>query len=79
MLLGLLNCCEGKGVSPAKCSALRHSLLLRLLLRKNFSAKVTAAELVSYWRGVFEANKIPEAQESSEYIVSYVLGAKTVK
>uniref|UniRef100_A0A674K398 peptide chain release factor N(5)-glutamine methyltransferase n=1 Tax=Terrapene triunguis TaxID=2587831 RepID=A0A674K398_9SAUR len=38
---------------------------------------VSAIELVSYWRGVFEANGIPEAQESSEYIVSYVLGAKT--
>uniref|UniRef100_A0A8C8RKJ5 peptide chain release factor N(5)-glutamine methyltransferase n=1 Tax=Pelusios castaneus TaxID=367368 RepID=A0A8C8RKJ5_9SAUR len=73
-LLGLLNCCEGKGVSSAKWSVLNPHLLL---LRQNFSAKVTAAELVRYWRGVFEANKIPEAQESSEYIVSYVLGAKT--
>uniref|UniRef100_A0A8D0L1N5 HemK methyltransferase 1, mitochondrial release factors N(5)-glutamine n=1 Tax=Sphenodon punctatus TaxID=8508 RepID=A0A8D0L1N5_SPHPU len=49
---------------------------------QNFSDKaeqVTTTELVSYWRDVFEANGIPEAQESSEYIVSHVLGAKTVK
>nr|XP_020644445.1 hemK methyltransferase family member 1 [Pogona vitticeps]XP_020644455.1 hemK methyltransferase family member 1 [Pogona vitticeps]XP_020644462.1 hemK methyltransferase family member 1 [Pogona vitticeps] len=38
---------------------------------------VTAADLVNYWQDVFEANKIPEPQESSEYIVSHVLGAKT--
>uniref|UniRef100_A0A8C3F9P5 HemK methyltransferase family member 1 n=1 Tax=Chrysemys picta bellii TaxID=8478 RepID=A0A8C3F9P5_CHRPI len=74
MLLGLQNLCEGEGGSPAKCCVLNPHRLLR---RENFSAKVTAIELVSYWRGVFEANGIPEAQESSEYIVSYVLGAKT--
>lgn len=52
------------------------------LLRKYSSSKtelVTAADLVSYWKDVFEANEIPEAQASSEYIVSHVLGAKTVK
>ncbi|XP_054834618.1 MTRF1L release factor glutamine methyltransferase [Eublepharis macularius] len=38
---------------------------------------VTAADLVSYWQDVFEGNEIPEAQASSEYIVSHVLGAKT--
>ncbi|KGL84136.1 HemK methyltransferase family member 1, partial [Tinamus guttatus] len=38
---------------------------------------VTAAEVVKYWQKVFEANGIPEARESSEYIVSFVLGAKT--
>uniref|UniRef100_A0A674K5C2 peptide chain release factor N(5)-glutamine methyltransferase n=1 Tax=Terrapene triunguis TaxID=2587831 RepID=A0A674K5C2_9SAUR len=74
MLLSLQNLCEGEGGSPAKCCVLNPHRLLR---RENFSAKVTAIELVSYWRGVFEANGIPEAQESSEYIVSYVLGAKT--
>ncbi|XP_037760092.1 MTRF1L release factor glutamine methyltransferase isoform X3 [Chelonia mydas] len=74
MLLGLLNLCEGEGGSPAKCCVLNPHRLLR---RQNFSAKMTATEMVSYWRGVFEANGIPEAQESSEYIVSYVLGAKT--
>lgn len=36
-------------------------------------------ELVSHWTGVFEKRGIPEAQESSEYIVAHVLGAKTVK
>ncbi|XP_071611733.1 MTRF1L release factor glutamine methyltransferase isoform X2 [Heliangelus exortis] len=38
---------------------------------------VTATDMVSYWQKVFEANGIPEARESSEYIVSFVLGAKT--
>ncbi|KAM9374806.1 MTRF1L release factor glutamine methyltransferase [Phaethornis superciliosus] len=38
---------------------------------------VTATGVVSYWQKVFEANGIPEARESSEYIVSFVLGAKT--
>ncbi|NXI67566.1 HEMK1 methyltransferase, partial [Anseranas semipalmata] len=38
---------------------------------------VTATDEVSYWQKVFEMNGIPEAQESSEYIVSFVLGAKT--
>ncbi|XP_023375344.1 hemK methyltransferase family member 1 isoform X2 [Otolemur garnettii] len=37
----------------------------------------SATELVSYWTGVFEKRGIPEAQESSEYIVAHVLGAKT--
>ncbi|XP_039338659.1 MTRF1L release factor glutamine methyltransferase isoform X2 [Mauremys reevesii] len=74
MLLGFQNLCEGEGGSPPKCCVLNPH---RLLQRQNFSAKVTATELVSYWQGVFEANGIPEAQESSEYIVSYILGAKT--
>nr|XP_056718221.1 MTRF1L release factor glutamine methyltransferase [Euleptes europaea] len=50
------------------------------LLRQYSCSKtdlVTAAELVSHWQDVFEANEIPEAQASSEYIVSHVLGAKT--
>ncbi|KFQ21726.1 HemK methyltransferase family member 1, partial [Merops nubicus] len=38
---------------------------------------VTATSAVNYWQKVFETNRIPEAQESSEYIVSFVLGAKT--
>uniref|UniRef100_A0A8C9LCP3 HemK methyltransferase family member 1 n=1 Tax=Pavo cristatus TaxID=9049 RepID=A0A8C9LCP3_PAVCR len=38
---------------------------------------LTAPDVVSYWQKVFEKNGIPEAQESSEYIVSFVLGAKT--
>ncbi|XP_045386087.1 MTRF1L release factor glutamine methyltransferase isoform X3 [Lemur catta] len=36
-----------------------------------------ATELVSHWTGVFEKRGIPEARESSEYIVAHVLGAKT--
>uniref|UniRef100_A0A8D0FZQ4 peptide chain release factor N(5)-glutamine methyltransferase n=1 Tax=Sphenodon punctatus TaxID=8508 RepID=A0A8D0FZQ4_SPHPU len=64
-------------LSPAKGSILKPC---KQMLRQNFSDKaeqVTTTELVSYWRDVFEANGIPEAQESSEYIVSHVLGAKT--
>ncbi|NXF93321.1 HEMK1 methyltransferase, partial [Eubucco bourcierii] len=38
---------------------------------------VTASDVVKYWQKVFETNGVPEAQESSEYIVSFVLGAKT--
>ncbi|XP_030063071.1 MTRF1L release factor glutamine methyltransferase [Microcaecilia unicolor] len=34
-------------------------------------------DLVNYWQGVFEAQGVPEARASSEYIVSYVLEAKT--
>eukprot|EP00074_Homo_sapiens_P112774 XP_024309335.1 hemK methyltransferase family member 1 isoform X9 [Homo sapiens] len=37
----------------------------------------SAIELVSHWTGVFEKRGIPEARESSEYIVAHVLGAKT--
>jgi len=51
-------------------------------LRQICSARpglMTATDMVSYWQKVFETNGIPEAQESSEYIVSFVLGAKTVK
>lgn len=35
--------------------------------------------MVSHWTSVFEEKGIPEARESSEYIVAHVLGAKTVK
>ncbi|NWX78158.1 HEMK1 methyltransferase, partial [Alca torda] len=38
---------------------------------------LTATDVVNYWQKVFETNGIPEARESSEYIVSFVLGAKT--
>lgn len=38
---------------------------------------LTATELVSHWTAVFEKRGIPEARESSEYIVAHVLGAKT--
>ncbi|XP_015423838.1 PREDICTED: hemK methyltransferase family member 1 isoform X2 [Myotis davidii] len=37
----------------------------------------SATELVSQWTAVFEKRGIPEARESSEYIVAHVLGAKT--
>lgn len=40
---------------------------------------LNATELVSHWTAIFEKEGIPEAQESSEYIVAHVLGAKTVK
>lgn len=38
---------------------------------------LNATELVRHWTAVFEKRGIPEAQESSEYIVAHVLGAKT--
>ncbi|XP_007527355.2 MTRF1L release factor glutamine methyltransferase isoform X2 [Erinaceus europaeus] len=38
---------------------------------------LNATELVSHWTAVFEKRGIPEARESSEYIVAHVLGAKT--
>lgn len=40
---------------------------------------LSATEVVSHWTSVFEEKGIPEARESSEYIVAHVLGAKTVK
>lgn len=77
--MGLLPHWGPVRVNPIKSAALNSH---QFLLRQNFSGKpgpVTATDLVNYWQEVFEANRIPEAQESSEYIVSYVLGAKTVK
>ncbi|XP_036905517.1 MTRF1L release factor glutamine methyltransferase isoform X2 [Sturnira hondurensis] len=38
---------------------------------------LSAMELVNQWTAVFEKEGIPEARESSEYIVAHVLGAKT--
>ncbi|XP_037653028.1 MTRF1L release factor glutamine methyltransferase isoform X2 [Choloepus didactylus] len=38
---------------------------------------VSATELVRHWTAIFEERGIPEAQESSEYIIAHVLGAKT--
>ncbi|XP_047631206.1 MTRF1L release factor glutamine methyltransferase isoform X1 [Phacochoerus africanus] len=38
---------------------------------------LSATELISHWTAVFEKRGIPEARESSEYIVAHVLGAKT--
>jgi hypothetical protein len=40
---------------------------------------LSATGVVNHWTRVFEKRGIPEAQESSEYIVAHVLGAKTVK
>ena len=40
---------------------------------------LSATKVVSHWTVVFEEKGIPEARESSEYIVAHVLGAKTVK
>lgn len=58
-------------VIPSPC----HRLLRKYSYHK--MDLVTASELVNYWTDVFEMNEIPEAQASSQYIVSYVLGAKT--
>lgn len=52
----------------------------QLSLRQRCSARpglMTATDMVNYWQKVFETNGIPEARESSQYIVSFVLGAKT--
>ncbi|XP_050168936.1 MTRF1L release factor glutamine methyltransferase isoform X2 [Myiozetetes cayanensis] len=52
----------------------------QLSLRQSCSAGpglLTATDMVNYWQKVFETNGIPEARESSQYIVSFVLGAKT--
>uniref|UniRef100_F7B9I4 peptide chain release factor N(5)-glutamine methyltransferase n=1 Tax=Monodelphis domestica TaxID=13616 RepID=F7B9I4_MONDO len=38
---------------------------------------VTARALVNHWAQLFEERGVPEARESSEYIVAHVLGAKT--
>ncbi|XP_027693085.1 hemK methyltransferase family member 1 [Vombatus ursinus] len=38
---------------------------------------VTATALVKHWAQLFEERGVPEARESSEYIVAHVLGAKT--
>ncbi|XP_054450783.1 MTRF1L release factor glutamine methyltransferase isoform X3 [Pteronotus mesoamericanus] len=38
---------------------------------------LSATELVQEWTAVFEKRGIPEARESSEYIMAHVLGAKT--
>lgn len=68
----------GQG-TPSKGAVLS---LRQLFVRKSCSAGPglrTATDMVNYWQKVFETNGIPEARESSQYIVSFVLGAKTVK
>ncbi|XP_021265407.1 hemK methyltransferase family member 1 isoform X2 [Numida meleagris] len=72
---GLLPQYVPAGPSPSpvigpKQSSLRQSCSTR-------PGPVTAPAVARYWQEVFEKNGIPEARESSEYIVSFVLGAKT--
>lgn len=72
------QCVPGRG-TPSKGAVLSPK---QLFLRQSCRAGpglVTATDMVNYWQKVFETNGIPEAQESSQYIVSFVLGAKTVK
>lgn len=69
---------------PGQLSPSKGPVLIpkQLSLRQNCSARpgpVTAPDMVNYWQKVFETNGIPEARESSQYIVAFVLGAKTVK
>ncbi|XP_025910865.1 hemK methyltransferase family member 1 [Apteryx rowi] len=74
---GLSSPCASAGLSQTKTLMLSPE---QLSLRQSFSTRsglVTATDVVKYWQKVFETNGIPEAQESSEYIVSFVLGAKT--
>ncbi|XP_059712236.1 MTRF1L release factor glutamine methyltransferase isoform X1 [Haemorhous mexicanus] len=70
------QCVPGRG-TPSKGAVLCPK---PLFLKQSCSAGpglVTATDMVNYWQKVFETNGIPEAQESSQYIVSFVLGAKT--
>ncbi|XP_064523951.1 MTRF1L release factor glutamine methyltransferase isoform X3 [Pseudopipra pipra] len=63
--------------SPSEAGVLSPN---QLSLRQSCSAGpglLTATDMVNYWQKVFEINGIPEARESSQYIVSFVLGAKT--
>uniref|UniRef100_A0A6G1RLU4 HemK methyltransferase family member 1 n=1 Tax=Hypotaenidia okinawae TaxID=2861861 RepID=A0A6G1RLU4_9GRUI len=76
-LLGLSPHCVPEWLSSSRSPILnpKHSSL-----RQSCSAKpglMTATDVVNYWHEVFKTNGIPEARESSEYIVSFVLGAKT--
>ncbi|XP_027496596.1 hemK methyltransferase family member 1 [Corapipo altera] len=64
-------------LSPSEAGVLSPN---QLSLRQSCSAGpglLTATDMVNYWQKVFEINGIPEARESSQYIVSFVLGAKT--
>ncbi|XP_033373349.1 MTRF1L release factor glutamine methyltransferase isoform X3 [Parus major] len=66
----------GRG-TPSKGAVLSPK---QLFLRQSCGAEpglMTATDMVNYWQKVFETNGIPEARESSQYIVSFVLGAKT--
>ncbi|KAM7011672.1 MTRF1L release factor glutamine methyltransferase isoform 2-T2 [Passerculus sandwichensis] len=70
------QCVPGLG-TPRKGAVLSPK---QLFLRHSCSAGpglVTATDMVNYWQKEFETNGIPEARESSQYIVSFVLGAKT--
>ncbi|XP_069721971.1 MTRF1L release factor glutamine methyltransferase isoform X2 [Phaenicophaeus curvirostris] len=68
-VMGRLNQTKGPVLSP-KQSPLRQSCSAR-------PRPVTATDVANYWQTMFETNGVPEARESSEYIVSFVLGAKT--
>lgn len=57
-------------------SRFRQSLIF-YRFRSDGTVQVAPGDLVHHWQRVFESHGIPEAQESSEYIVSFVLGAKT--
>ncbi|XP_075403545.1 MTRF1L release factor glutamine methyltransferase isoform X3 [Tenrec ecaudatus] len=68
-MLGVLLCGLGRaGGTRTFSSWPPHSPLTGLL---------SAAELVGHWTAVFEERGIPEARQSSEYIIAHVLGAKT--
>lgn len=43
----------------------------------SLTGPLSATGMVNHWTRVFEERGIPEARESSEYIVAHVLGAKT--
>ncbi|XP_075619007.1 MTRF1L release factor glutamine methyltransferase isoform X2 [Balearica regulorum gibbericeps] len=76
-LLGLSPQCTSGQLSQRKGPVLGPKWLS---LRRSCSARpglMTATDVANYWHKVFETNGIPEARESSEYIVSFVLGAKT--
>ncbi|XP_062056955.1 MTRF1L release factor glutamine methyltransferase isoform X4 [Lepus europaeus] len=70
VLRPLLSCQGRTGGTWGRtcCSRQPHPALAGLL---------SATGQVSHWTEVFEKRGIPEARESSEYIVAHVLGAKT--
>lgn len=70
VLRPLLSCQGRTGGTWGRtcCSQQPHPALAGLL---------SATGQVSHWTEVFEKRGIPEARESSEYIVAHVLGAKT--
>ncbi|XP_068951734.1 MTRF1L release factor glutamine methyltransferase isoform X2 [Petaurus breviceps papuanus] len=70
----------GLGLRGLKWKGRFHSPLDLLPLRPVSDCRtpsMTVTALVDHWAQLFEERGVPEARESSEYIVAHVLGAKT--